>query len=248
MLKGWTLTDLHCDTCRVTPLMREPDAPAAREGRDRIQFCALCDGGPHVRPSASSSAAAAATLPQPTSSHSSIPAAENLTRGLATASRTDAYISPRSAASAHERAAERISELLLQGYSLLGSTCQQQECNGIPLVGLPKREGGPGKRMCVGCGTRYIDERDVDGRMTVLAVPPPASAKSSGKGKEKAQARSEVVGEADSPRTRAKKQLYGLAEPDEEQTLDNDLEELEDEEELEAPAPPPVSSCILWVT
>ena len=49
MLKGWTLTDLQCDVCHVTPLMREPAAVASAERRDQVQFCALCDGSPAAR-------------------------------------------------------------------------------------------------------------------------------------------------------------------------------------------------------
>lgn len=53
MLKGWTLTDVHCQRCGTTPLMREPAREASAAGRSeasRIEFCVRCDnGGPGLR-------------------------------------------------------------------------------------------------------------------------------------------------------------------------------------------------------
>lgn len=143
MLKGWTLTDLHCDQCRSTPLMREPAAQANAAGRAPIQFCAGCDGRPddHAQP-AHQDPPAVLTPESP-----STPPAHH-----AAAARADP-----------DAAADAISELMLKGYSLLGTNCPDPACAGIPLVGYPKRGGEPdGRRLCVSCGTRYVDEKDVE--------------------------------------------------------------------------------------
>lgn len=144
MLKGWTLTDLHCDTCRVTPLMREPPVSAERLGRPRIQFCALCDGSPGA--SASSAApAAASTTPAP-----------KLDAGPGPSTNLD-------------DAATAISALLLQGYSLLATNCPNTNCRGIPLVGYPRKKDGikDSRRMCVGCQARWVEEGDLGGMKLV---------------------------------------------------------------------------------
>lgn len=143
MLKGWTLTDLHCDQCRSTPLMREPASQAAASGRPPTQFCAQCDGRPDDFPE---------------------PAVEQ-TPALTPESQTTP---PQHHAATHradpDAAADAISELLLKGYSLLGTNCPDPDCAGIPLVGHPRRKDGSRdpRRECVSCGTRYIDEKDVE--------------------------------------------------------------------------------------
>ncbi|KAL7423484.1 hypothetical protein Q5752_001064 [Cryptotrichosporon argae] len=126
MLKGWTLTDLHCDRCRTTPLMREPAASASKEGRARIQFCATCDGGP-ARP-----AAPAASAPSSSSSSSPRP--------------------PARAAAPPSDPADSISALLLRGHVLLDETCPNIACRGVPLVGHPDRR----RKECVNCGTGWV--------------------------------------------------------------------------------------------
>ncbi|KAK4685303.1 hypothetical protein P7C73_g4845, partial [Tremellales sp. Uapishka_1] len=108
MLKGWTLTDLHCDTCRVTPLMRESPSSAQKNNRTPIQFCAQCDGSPSA--DSSSSAFASASHGRPTS----VPEGPNRSDDIA----------------------QSISGLMLKGYSLLGENCDT--CSGVPLVGWPK--------------------------------------------------------------------------------------------------------------
>ncbi|RXK34995.1 hypothetical protein M231_07749 [Tremella mesenterica] len=146
MLKGWTLTDLHCEECRVTPLMREPEVIAIRQGRDRIQFCALCDGPAGDDQTRESPQAAPLTARSPIPTPSTKPAESPPPSSRQT---------PLLDKADHDLAAERISHLLLQGYSLLSATCPHASCRGIPLVGYPKREGGASRRLCVGCDTRW---------------------------------------------------------------------------------------------
>ncbi|WWD02468.1 hypothetical protein V865_000508 [Kwoniella europaea PYCC6329] len=180
MLKGWTLTDLHCSSCRVTPLMREPNASAEREGRERTQFCALCDGRPEGRLPTSSSSITQPQNPIASSSNSdNQPREEIQTR------------EEEKQPSQSDEAALSISELLLKGYSLLGDNCPNPACKGIPLVGYPRKSDGSKdpRRMCVSCGSRWIDEKEIEKEgMTVM------------------NSRDQV----ESPRTKARNELYGL--------------------------------------
>lgn len=143
MLKGWTLTDLCCDQCNATPLMREPAGIASAANRPRIQFCALCDGSPTGRATSSAN-------PDTTASSSS-----TLPQTEPTSKSTEKETDP----------SESISTLLLQGYSLLGDNCTNPSCRGIPLVGYPRKKDGSkdGRRMCVACGGRWVDGNDLGG-------------------------------------------------------------------------------------
>ncbi|WRT68238.1 uncharacterized protein IL334_005214 [Kwoniella shivajii] len=189
MLKGWTLTDLHCTDCRVTPLMREPSAQAEREGRDRIQFCASCDGRPEGRPSASASASSSTTS---TISPPAIPARSVPSSETTTSTEIDEHSSEKRARSDQaDDAASSISSLLLKGYSLLGDNCPNSQCRGIPLVGYPRKPDGSkdGRKMCVSCNARWIEEGSIE--------------------KEGMKVINEAK-EMESPRTKARRELYGL--------------------------------------
>ncbi|WWD18923.1 hypothetical protein CI109_103379 [Kwoniella shandongensis] len=189
MLKGWTLTDLHCSDCRSTPLMREPAAIAQREGRERIQFCALCDGRPEGRVLAPTTAPTSAPPAQrsiPSTSTSlastSTPAPAQTSNGLSQQDRAQS-----------DDAVSSISTLLLKGYALLGENCPNPTCRGIPLVGYPRRPDGSkdGRKMCVACDGRWVAESSIEsGGMKVVA--PDAG-----------------VG-AESPRSKRRRELYGL--------------------------------------
>lgn len=207
MLKGWTLTDLHCDQCRSTPLMREPAGQAAAAGRSPIQFCAACDGRPddYAQPSQD--------LPErPTSILTPESPSTPPSHNTATA-RADP-----------DAAADAISELMLKGYSLLGENCPDPACAGIPLVGYPRRNGEPDpRRLCVSCGTRYVDEKDVESSGLRLAhqnqpqsrpqaqapayhadqVPPPGMLFGSA-----APAPSSTDAGGESPRSRMRREMY----------------------------------------
>lgn len=197
MLKGWTLTDLHCDVCNTTPLMREPSALAANEGRVPIQFCALCDGGP--TPSRGQSS-------RPISSAPTVEATSSSVRS--TGERPGSGSRSTGGSSADE-AASSISQLLLQGYSLLGSNCPLDSCRGIPLVGYPRKKDGSrdGRRMCVGCGGRWVDEGDLKGMTLVQEQSPPGPQSTSLEAQRGGAAkRQEEV--AESPRSRKRRELY----------------------------------------
>lgn len=179
MLKGWTLTDLHCDQCRATPLMREPAALARNEGRTPIQFCALCDGGPEGRANsaASSSYTTAASTPSEEvevvqdSSLASTPVRQAIGLEDGDIEMPPTPPSPLSPPGNHtasargdpDAAADAISQLLLKGYSLLQTVCPTPSCRGVPLVGMPRNRDGTRNpaRECVSCGNRWVDERDL---------------------------------------------------------------------------------------
>ncbi|WVR07378.1 hypothetical protein IAU60_004419 [Kwoniella sp. DSM 27419] len=181
MLKGWTLTDLHCSSCHITPLMREPAAAAQRENRERVQFCALCDGRPEGRPLAPAPAPASAPAPgepsRPSSTLASQPGVDQThTAGQAGPSQSEA-------------AANSISDLLLRGHSLLNENCPSPQCRGIPLVGYPRKADGSkdGRKMCVSCDTRWADENALaQGDVKISGLAP------------------------ESPRSRMKRELYGI--------------------------------------
>lgn len=178
MLKGWTLTDMACDRCHTTPLMRQPLAEAQREGHAPIQFCASCDGGPigpstesfsNRRASNSTSEASQYDTPSASTEPEVIPSfvSPPTTPRHSESQRTPPTSPPAShAASARgdpDAAADAISSLLLRGYSLLSSTCPEPTCRGIPLVGFPRRKDGAKdpRRECVSCGQRWVDEKDL---------------------------------------------------------------------------------------
>ena len=179
MLKGWTLTDLHCDICRVTPLMREPPVSAERLGRLRIQFCALCDGGP-AGPAAPTALAASSATPTP-----------NVDAGPGPSTNLD-------------NTANTISTLLLKGYSLLATNCPNTSCRGIPLVGYPRKKDGSkdSRRMCVSCEGRWVQEDDLGGMKLMRREEVSA---------EKRQVETEG---RESPRTRRRREMYGIGEED----------------------------------
>ncbi|WVQ99846.1 hypothetical protein IAU59_006989 [Kwoniella sp. CBS 9459] len=198
MLKGWTLTDLHCSQCRSTPLMREPNAIAERENRDRIQFCALCDGRPEGRASASSGPRQTSFQTGPTLTTQD--AAAEVEASFASSSSSAAGVAEAaSLPNPADDAASSISSLLLQGYSLLGDNCPVPTCRGIPLVGYPRKADGSkdGRRMCVCCGGRWVEEAAVESQgMKVFRVESPRSKarrelydKDKGKGKSKGKSR-----------------------------------------------------------
>lgn len=212
MLKGWTLTDLHCDQCNVTPLMREPAASASADNRARIQFCALCDGSPATR----APAPAPAPAPVASSSSSSVKAQQ-------------------------PDPSESISTLLLQGYSLLGENCINPSCRGIPLVGYPRKKDGTrdGRRMCVSCGGRWIDGNDLGG-MTLLpggstSARTGTGAVTAGGESPRSRARREMYGlTADGSSSKGKQAEAALPAVPTREQLD---EEEEDEYDLEDEAP-----------
>ncbi|WVN90173.1 uncharacterized protein L203_105409 [Cryptococcus depauperatus CBS 7841] len=186
MLKGWTLTDLHCADCKTTPLMREPHAIAERENRERVQFCALCDGRPEAR--------SIATVP-PTVT------ATNQTASVSMLGK----IQPESIEKPENIGTDpagSISALLLKGYSLLADNCPNATCRGIPLVGYPKRPDGTkdGRWMCVSCGGRWVDEKNIPSNWK---VPDIASTSTS-------TARLEFAAAGESPRSKRRRELYGL--------------------------------------
>ena len=215
MLKGWTLTDLHCETCRITPLMREPAAQAAAESRDPIQFCALCDRQP-----ATPAPIAPTTTSAPSSSRST-----TLVLGAGAAKSSSPIPESGSVPSSHDDAANKISSLLLQGYSLLGTNCPKSTCRGIPLVGYPRGKDGKkdSRRLCVSCGSRWIDEGDAKG-LKLVGQEKPSTDK--GKGKE-------VDSGPESPRTKRRNELYGLTSSPEVPKEDLAITQ----EDLASPAP-----------
>lgn len=229
MLRGYTLTDLSCDSCGVTPLMREPTVSAQREGRAPIQFCALCDGRPENATASGSNSTP--NIGPSTSTSTSNPAdGATATRPISSSSITDdipAYTSPFDApitssssalTSQADKAAGSISSLLLQGYSLLGTNCPNPICRGIPLVGYPKKKDGTkdGRRICVSCNGAWVDQADLEG---MKVVPPTAVAAGSSSGAarildvprgisadETVQGRSDAG--VESPRSKARRELY----------------------------------------
>ncbi|KAK8854927.1 hypothetical protein IAR55_003666 [Kwoniella newhampshirensis] len=189
MLKGWTLTDLHCSDCRSTPLMREPAAIAQREGRERIQFCALCDG----RPEGQTQSQTEASLPP--AIHQSTPSSSTFTStSLPSTAPRDSHLLSQQAQ--HRKQSDdtvsSISNLLLKGYALLGENCPNPTCRGIPLVGYPRRPDGSkdGRKMCVSCDGRWVAESAIEsGGMKIVS-----SSDESGM----------------SPRSKRRRELYGL--------------------------------------
>jgi len=207
MLKGWTLTDLHCDTCHTTPLMREPAGSASAAGRDRIQFCASCDGSPAGRSTPATQPSQISAPVQAQIGESSKPAA--------------AVADP----------SQSISTLLLQGYCLLGDNCPNGSCRGIPLVGYPKKKDGSkdGRKMCVSCGGRWVDGNDLGG-MTLHSGP--SNDKSGGGGmfgggeSPRSKARREMYGLSGTSTTGSVNSIKGK-EPASSQNKQGDEEEYE---------------------
>ncbi|WVQ74788.1 hypothetical protein IAR50_004394 [Cryptococcus sp. DSM 104548] len=201
MLKGWTLTDLHCSSCKTTPLMREPAAIALRENRERVQFCAGCDGRPEGRVRVPS-------VPGPPVSSSDPESFEARMLSAAHADNLDEkeqQFHPRPAAPTQSSESEpkddpaaSISQLLLQGYSLLADTCPNASCRGIPLAGYPKRKDGSkdGRKVCVSCGMGWVEEKSVD-EGWVLKGDKNEQREDSG---------------AESPRSKKRRELYGLGD------------------------------------
>lgn len=231
MLKGWTLTDLHCDNCRVTPLMREPAALARREHRPPTHFCAQCDGGPVTRPtrqisnsSASSFATASSDVSSPpaTSHSSTFPSTprRHITPPGTPSPSHQLIRSPNSPPGSHiasvrgdpDAAADAISSLLLRGYSLLSSTCPDPACRDVPLVGFPRRNNGSRdpRRECVSCGKRWVDEKDL--AASGLRYSDTASASS---GTSATLSNSSVYGSAEpeTPRSSARRDMNVSGEP-----------------------------------
>ncbi|TYJ52772.1 hypothetical protein B9479_006623 [Cryptococcus floricola] len=209
MLKGWTLTDLHCSSCKTTPLMREPAAIASRENRERVQFCAGCDGRPEGRVRVPP----VASVPEASVPAGGLDAYE--TRAVASEStdRQETVAVPQQSRSRPAEASQQsqslaepkadpaasLSQLLLQGYSLLADTCPNTSCRGIPLAGYPKRKDGSkdGRKVCVSCGMGWVEEKSVDEGWLLTG--------------EKKGAR-EDDGGAESPRSKKRRELYGLGD------------------------------------
>ncbi|RSH81408.1 hypothetical protein EHS25_006940 [Saitozyma podzolica] len=223
MLKGWTLTDLHCAICRVTPLMREPTSQAERAGRNEpIQFCALCDGAPTGRPAASSSTSASippihSSSSAPAAPTASVPGRAPVPTGTTGSRQPAAGAGPApdlsfGSSSTADDAASKISGLLLQGYSLLGDNCPSDTCRGMPLVGYPRKRDGSKdtRRLCVGCGGRWVTEGDTGG-MTMVSAPTVGGAGPSAavKGVSVGSAGNQQAG-ASSPNTRRRMELYDV--------------------------------------
>lgn len=193
MLKGWTLTDLHCSECKTTPLMREPSAIAERDNRERIQFCALCDGRPQgrvaARPAPPVSQSSAGSTPSSATISQTISPPESQAQSKVSASEPDP--------------AESISNLLLKGYSLLGENCPNPSCRGIPLVGYPRKADGSkdGRKMCVSCGGRWVDESSVPTDW-VRSAPITSTTQTAPS--------SRSVQDGESPRSRKRRELYGI--------------------------------------
>ncbi|ORX38651.1 hypothetical protein BD324DRAFT_621800 [Kockovaella imperatae] len=227
MLKGWTLTDLHCDQCCVTPLMREPTASATAESRQPIQFCALCDGPPSASAQSTATRAVQSTSRSvPSAPTGSAPASTLLQSGP---NLENPIYNP---SSSSDDTASQISSLLLRGYSLLGTNCPSSTCRGIPLVGYPRGQDGKkdNRRLCVECGSRWIDGGEGGGgKLKRLPVGGGDSLKGhTEKGKEKATSLLDLG--LESPRTMRRNQLYGLVPTKEKE--ESNSSDLEDEAEV----------------
>ncbi|EGG04184.1 uncharacterized protein MELLADRAFT_89596 [Melampsora larici-populina 98AG31] len=143
MLQGWTLTDVNCpkSDCIGCPLMRS---------KAGSEFCARCDGGPREdKPNASPSGSSTASIPDPNQTHSrtSTPPTPILTIQEETEANQELeafnpIASPEVLESRRlqsDLASSRIGSLLLQGWTLLDSSCQNLTCWAIPLMRSPKR-------------------------------------------------------------------------------------------------------------
>lgn len=232
MLKGWTLTDLHCDNCNVTPLMREPPGAAAREGRPPVQFCALCDGRPEGRRQAAASTTGSEYATPRSASPADLPETEPEHASASTTVDTPTQVSSDHIASIRgdpEAAADAIGGLLLKGYSLLQDTCPEPSCRGVPLVGYPRRRDGSRdtRRECVSCGQRWVNEKDLtnagmrvqeQGKSTQSKGTPSPSTQSSVKSEKPVTAAppaptaSSSSNEPVSPRTKARRAMYETGE------------------------------------
>jgi hypothetical protein len=83
-------------------------------------------------------------------------------------------------------------------------------CRGIPLVGYPKKKDGSkdGRRMCVSCGGRWVDGNDLGG-MTLMS----GTGKEAEKGGAGGAASGSMLGGGESPRSKARREMYGLPGP-----------------------------------
>ncbi|GBF99796.1 hypothetical protein Rsub_12236 [Raphidocelis subcapitata] len=142
LLQGWQMLADSCDDCAV-PLMREPGAPGSR--RD---LCVGCDrwffDGEPVADGPAAAAAPAAAQARPAAPAPATAAAGGGGGGAAApAPRLRSAARP-AAQSASDRAADLLSERMLQGWALLDHTC--------PLCATPlMRERGSRQVMCVAC-------------------------------------------------------------------------------------------------
>ncbi|KAH9824683.1 hypothetical protein DFH28DRAFT_1031 [Melampsora americana] len=157
MLKGWTLTDTNCSKldCLGCPLMRSKSGD---------EFCARCDGAPiEIKSNRSSSTSSSKSNPiQLLPSHSPLstpPTPEEIEsdqelEGLNPLANPEVLESRRIQS---DLASTRIGQLLLQGWTLLNSSCETQTCWAIPLMRSPKRNqssaqtGLMKRRWCVIC-------------------------------------------------------------------------------------------------
>jgi uncharacterized Zn finger protein (UPF0148 family) len=166
MLKGWTLTDVHCPHCNTTPLMREPTRQAVAEGRtesQKIEFCARCQGAPGGVIRASEPPRQVNGMTNGINGHVSDSSDEEesdheidaeLEAELASyvppsyiptapAPTPSSFRTPQPSNDARRQqsdyAVDRIGSLLLQGYTLLSTLCSTPSCYAIPLVGHPRR-------------------------------------------------------------------------------------------------------------
>jgi hypothetical protein len=190
-----------------------------------IQFCALCDGNPGV--------AAAAAGPGPSRSNRSAQASSSAASASASAiaslpsNTTDTNNTTTSAGGAAKDPAESISELLLGGYALLADNCPNPSCRGMPLVGYPRKTDGSrdGRRMCVSCGSRWVDERDmgsmkVVGPAAALTESAPASVSRTHHGRQTGETATTASAPIPTPtfivedeRDSILREMYGLAAP-----------------------------------
>ena len=137
MLKGWTLTDLHCEDCHTTPLMREPAASASAANRDRIQFCASCDGSPAGRSNP------APAQPQVQAQQASSSKVEDPSQSISTL---------------------LLQGYSLLGDNCPNSSCRGIPLVGYPKK---KDGSKDGRKMCVSCGGRWVDGNDLSGMTLV---------------------------------------------------------------------------------
>ncbi|KAH8929214.1 hypothetical protein BT69DRAFT_1328939 [Atractiella rhizophila] len=151
LLKGWTMSDELCsrEDCPGIPLMQ----------RGTESFCARCDGPPSPQTAVAAPLARVTTPSSPTTDSFST----NSTGLTSNATAEDfqmPVVDPQTQLMRRQQsdvASQRIGELLLKGWTLLGEECTNSTCWGVPLMGYPRHMNTNGRRLCVICRREYVD-------------------------------------------------------------------------------------------
>ncbi|XP_006460027.1 hypothetical protein AGABI2DRAFT_149991 [Agaricus bisporus var. bisporus H97] len=193
MLSGWILTNRRCSTPGCTiPLLRSPDRQSPV-----VHLCVTCNENKTVsQHDISTSTSSASQITRTSTPATEMSEASDVLPPFVETEAT------RHRREQTDRASVEIGRRLLQGWTMLGDECPNDDCYYVPLVRRPKSAGEEEpKKECVLCGNFFNTERDRAGRERLVQTNPQSSQIASPSTNLRTSTQTAVVGPRSNPQS-----------------------------------------------